>query len=120
MRSLQLGLIPDDENGEVLKRMVEDGDDLTLARPVEFFHVFADEEQANAFASAAAQLPSVAVEAPEVDEEDEVEVWQVCVIRVMAPSHAAITALESELGALAETHGGFADGWGCSPAERPH
>jgi regulator of RNase E activity RraB len=117
MRSLQLGLIPDDENGEVLKRMIEDGDDLTLERPVEFFHVFADEEQANAFASAAGEMPLVAVEAPEVDEED---VWQVCVIRVMAPQHAAITKLESELGALAETCSGYADGWGCSPAERPH
>ncbi len=117
MRSLQLGLIPDDENGEVLKRMVEDGDDLTLERPVEFFHVFADEEQANAFAAAAAEMPSVAVEEPEVDDED---VWQVCVIRVMAPQHAAITESERQLGALAETYGGYADGWGCSPADRPH
>jgi hypothetical protein len=41
----------------------------------------------------------------------------VCVIRVMAPSHAAITALELQLGELAESHRGYADGWGCPPAD---
>ncbi len=115
VRSLQLALIPDDENGEVLRQMVEDGDDLTLERPVEFFHVFADEAQADAFAAAAAQQPALTPEAPEVDDED---VWQVCVVRVMAPTHAALTAQERELAALAESHGGFADGWACSPADR--
>ena len=113
MRELQRAMIPDDENGEVLLRMLDDGDDLSLERPIEFFHVFDDESQAEASA-AAADKPLVTVDEPEVDEED---VWQVCVVRVMAPSHAAITALERELGELAETFGGFADGWGCSPAD---
>ena len=114
MRELQKAMIPDDENGEVLRRMIDDGDDLSLERPIEFYHVFDDESQAEAFASAASDKPLVTVDEPEVDEED---VWQVCVVRMMAPSHAAITALERELGDLAETFGGFADGWGCSPAE---
>ena len=115
MRELQRAMIPDDENGEVLKRMLDDGDDLSLERPVEFFHVFPDEAAAIAFAAAAAERPFVSVDEPEVDEDD---VWEVCVVRIMAPSHSAITALERELGELAETHGGFADGWGCSPADR--
>ena len=57
MRGLQMAMIPDDENGHVLKRMLEDGDDLSRERGIEFFHVFADEDRANAFAEAAAALP---------------------------------------------------------------
>ena len=57
------------------------------------------------------------MEAPEVDEEG---VWEVTVTRVMAPSHAAITALEQELTELADRHRGYPDGWGCDPAVDTH
>lgn len=58
MRELQKALIPDDENGDVLRRMLDDGDDLTLARPIDFFHVFAEESDAQDFAAAAARPSS--------------------------------------------------------------
>ena len=105
--------IPDDDNGQVLRQMLEDGDDLDRARPIDFFHVFADGDDATAFATAAAALADVTVDAPEEDDEG---VWQVAVTRTMAPNHAAITALELQLTELAEAHRGFADGWGCPPA----
>ncbi|MFC3550241.1 ribonuclease E inhibitor RraB [Lysobacter cavernae] len=113
MRELRAMMIPDDENGQVLKQMLEDGDDLERARGIEFYQVFSAEADAQAFAEAAAVLPDLTVDAPEVDDEG---IWQVCAIRVMAPGHAAITALERQLGELAEVHRGYADGWGCSPA----
>lgn len=114
MRGLRMAMIPDDENGQVLKRMLEDGDDLSRERGIEFFHVFADEGRARAFAEAACALPDLDVDPPESDDEG---VWQVCAVRVMVPAHAAITALERELGELAETHGGFSDGWGSPMAD---
>jgi len=113
MRELRAALIPDDENGQVLRRMLEAGDDLAVPRGIEFFHVFADEAGALAFAGAASALPDLAVEAPEVDDEG---IWEVCATRVMAPSHAAITALEATLAQLAGEHGGYPDGWGCMQA----
>ena len=113
MRELKSLLIPDDDNGDVLRQMLEDGDDLDRARPIDFFHVFADGDDATAFATAAAALADVTVDAPEEDDEG---VWQVAVTRTMAPNHAAITALELQLTELAEAHRGFADGWGCPPA----
>ncbi|MBF6023865.1 ribonuclease E inhibitor RraB [Lysobacter niastensis] len=113
MRELRLAMIPDDENGQVLRQMVEDGDDLSVERGIEFFHVFADEARARAFAEAASALPALAIGAPEVDEEG---IWQVVAVRVMAPSHAGITALEKQLVALAGDHGGYPDGWACPTA----
>lgn len=113
MRELKSLLIPDDDNGQVLRQMLEDGDDLDRPRAIDFFHVFADGDGAAAFAAAAAALADVVVGPAEQDDEG---VWQVAVSRTMAPNHAAITALELQLGELAEAHRGFADGWGCPPA----
>lgn len=110
MRELRALMIPDDENGQVLRRMLEEGDDLDQPREIEFFHVFAGEADARAFAAAAASLPDLAVGAPEVDDEG---IWELCATRVMAPSHAAITALEETLAQLAAEHRGYPDGWGC-------
>ena len=110
MRGLRAALIPDDENGQVLRQMLEAGDDLALPRAIEFFHVFAGEADAQAFAAAASALPDLEVDAPTVDDEG---IWEVCATRVMAPAHAAITALENTLAALAGRHRCSPDGWGC-------
>ncbi|GHA68299.1 ribonuclease E inhibitor RraB [Cognatilysobacter bugurensis] len=114
MKSLQRAMLPDDENGEVLRAMLDDGDDLTAEREIEFYLVFAEAEQARAFAAQAAELPDVQVEEPEVDEEG---IWQVAVVRRMAASHAGITGLEHLLATLAKEHAGHPDGWSCDPAD---
>lgn len=113
MKSLQRAMLPDDENGDVLRAMLDDGDDLTLARDVAFLSVFATQAQAEAFAAQAGALEGLRVEAPEVDDEG---IWQVAAIRHMPAAHAAITALENELATLAQAHGGYPDGWSCDPA----
>lgn len=113
MKSLQLAMIPEDENGAVLRRMLEDGDDLTVPREVDFFLVFGEQAAAEAFVPAAAALGDVLVSVPEADDEG---IWQVTVSRHMEPKHAAITALEKELTVLAEPFGGYPDGWGCMQA----
>jgi hypothetical protein len=114
MKSLQRAMLPADENGDVLRAMLDDGDDLTVPRDIEFLAVFATQAQAEAFAAQARALPDLRVEMPEVDDEG---VWQVGCVRHMPASHAGITALEAELAALAQTHGGFPDGWSCDPAD---
>lgn len=117
MRELQRAMIPDDENGEVLRRMLDDGDDLSRDRPIDFFHVFADEADAQDFAAAASARPDLTVEGPEFDDDD--AIWEVTATRVMAPQHKAITALETELSELAAQYRGYPDGWGCDPAADP-
>ena len=114
MRELRLALIPDDETGQVLKRMSEDGDDLDRPRPIDFFHVFAEEADAQDFAAAASAQPDLVVEGPDFDDDD--GIWEVTATRTLAPQHKAITALEAELAALAARYRGYPDGWGCDPA----
>ncbi|GAB6195097.1 ribonuclease E inhibitor RraB [Lysobacter xanthus] len=116
MKSLQSALIPDDENGDVLRAMLEDGDDLTVAREIDFLLVFGEETAAKAFADAATQQDDLVVSAPIVDDEG---IWQVIASRHMVPRHADITKLERALTVLAESFGGYPDGWECTRAAGP-
>lgn len=118
MRALQLALIPDDETGQVLKRMIEDGDDIDRPRAIGFYHVFADESDAQDFAAAASSRPDLLVEGPDFDDDD--GIWEVSASRTMPAQHKAITALEAELGDLAARYRGYPDGWGCDPATATH
>jgi hypothetical protein len=114
MKSLQRALIPDDENGEVLRRMFDDGDDLSLPREIDFHLVFGEEAQARGFAAQAATLPDLLLSVPEVDEEG---IWTVTASRHMSAMHAGITALEQQLALVAQAFEGYPDGWSCGPAE---
>ena len=100
---------PDDENGNVFRRMVRAGDDLSKPRLVDFCHIFPERQQALAFAEI-------------VDDRDlEVciayyearEMWQVTVKRYMVPTYQDVTTLELLLASHAEFVGGKSDGWGC-------
>ncbi len=114
MRGLRAALIPDDETGQLLKQMLEDGDDIDRPRPIGFFHVFAEETDAQDFAAAASARPDLVVEGPDFDDDD--GIWEVTATHVMAAQHKAITALETELAELAARFRGYPDGWGCDPA----
>lgn len=113
MKQLQRAMLPDDDNGEVLRQMLDDGDDLTQPRDIAFFLVFGEQSQAEAFAAQAAEVPDLVVATPEVDDES---IWIVTATRHMPASHAGITGLERLLTALADTYGGYPDGWACPPA----
>jgi hypothetical protein len=105
---------PDDENGDVLRRMHDGGDDLSQPRMMDFCFAFPERRQALAFAEI-------------VDDRDlevcisyyeEREMWQAIVQRHMVPTHRDITALERRLSAQAESVGGEPDGWGCMQVDR--
>jgi hypothetical protein len=42
--------IPNDENGDVLRRMIKNGDDLSQPRMMDFCYIFPERRQALAFA----------------------------------------------------------------------
>jgi hypothetical protein len=105
---------PDDDNGDVLRRMFASGDNLSEPRIIDFCFAFAERRQALAFA--------------EIVDEHDLEVcisfyderggWQAIVKRYMVPTHEDITALETLLVQRAESVGGEADGWGCMQVDR--
>ena len=115
--------IPDDANGDVLRRMLAHGDDLSVPRVFDFEHLFSDQGSARTFAAAAEAL-GFSTKTHLYDEQPRESgtpnQWNVTVNTLMPADHAAITAIESELGALANTMGGYADGWGCMHGTDKH
>ncbi|WP_109485285.1 ribonuclease E inhibitor RraB [Occallatibacter savannae] len=104
-------MFPDDENGDVLRRMVSDGDDLSKPRDIDFVVVFSQEAAASLFADQIRQMGHQVT----VDRTDTAEgfPWDARVVRYMVPEHGAISHFESQLAELAAHHGGRNDGWGC-------
>ncbi|HTM80963.1 ribonuclease E inhibitor RraB [Asticcacaulis sp.] len=109
---------PADENGDVLRSMQADGDDLSVARDIDFSLLFPDEESAKTFCVIFAEKGYEVDYGPwEIDHDNVTDLnfgkWNVQVVHHMAPDHAAITAFEGELQDAATPLGGRNDGWGC-------
>lgn len=102
---------PDDENGNVLWRMAEGGDNLDKAREVDFATVFPDEEAALKFAIYLLRNDQK-VSLTRFEENTEMQ-WQVFAHPRMVPSHDNISKYEALMGDTAARLGGRNDGWGC-------
>ena len=105
----QSAIFPDDENGDVLRRMASHGDNLAAPRNVDFEHIFPSIEAALAFTAEVVNRTDTV----SVNWYDELSSWNVRVTRHMTPTHQGVTELELSLDQVARKHGGKADGWGC-------
>jgi hypothetical protein len=105
---------PSDVNGDVFRRMVGNGDNLSQPRMMDFCHIFPERRQALAFADIVdGRDLTVCISYYEAR-----DMWQVTVKRYMIPTYQDVTALELSLEAQAESVGGEADGWGCMTVKR--
>lgn len=107
--------LPDDENGEVLRQMAEQGDDLTVPREIDFSVIFPTEEAALKFAVLLLRNGQK-VSFSEYEEGDALP-WQVQAHPFMVPSLENISGYEELLGSEAGAFGGENDGWGCEVQE---
>jgi hypothetical protein len=105
------GEIPDDENGDVLRRLLKAGDNLSLPRDVDFSIVFPTKRAAKLFINAiSGDFKSVNYKESHVDPE---LVWDVTAVKFMVPDHQLIGETEDFLAEKAKSFGGRNDGWGC-------
>lgn len=104
-----------EENAEVLRRMIADGDDLTVLRDIDFHHLFLEEADSIAFKHTAREAGY-----PMVDHDfwPEMERWLTAVHVPMLPDLEKITRTELALNALAAPLNGEPDGWGCVEVEK--
>lgn len=104
-------LYPDDDNGNVLWQMAQDGDDLTEAHEIEYSIAFTTKEQAEKcalFLLEEEQKISLFI-----DEETDIAEWIVTIYVYMEPEYSDIVDLEEWFTKIANDHGGEYDGWGC-------
>ncbi|MGN6480537.1 ribonuclease E inhibitor RraB [Luteibacter sp.] len=104
-------MFPDDDNGQVLRQMVAEGDNLSIPREIDFAVLFETEQAALEFCVAMLRQGQK-VSFSEYEDSDEMP-WQVFLHPFMEPSHENISAFEAALEGESEGFGGVLDGWGC-------
>ena len=103
---------PNDENGSVLRSLIERGDPLTEPREINYHFIFPTRSQAIGII----EILTEKQWRLELSWHDERKLWQVTVVQHMTPDHSAITHLENRLIDMAHPLDGTADGWGCFAA----
>ncbi len=102
---------PDDDNGNVLWQMHEDGDDLTEPHEIEYSIAFTTQEQAEKCALyLLAEEQKISLFQ---DEESDAVEWIITIYVYMEPEYSDIVDLEQWFTKIAEEHGGEYAGWGC-------
>jgi hypothetical protein len=105
---------PNDENGDVLRRMQTNGDDLSSPRTVDFEHQFAKKSDALLFLTEVCGGDTKV----RISRASQANIWDVQVSIFMVPTHSAITEAEIRLGNTARKFSGSSDGWGCFNVKR--
>ena len=103
---------PNDDNGDVLRRMADHGFDFSIPHEIEFFAIFATEENAEEIAKVyvrdrEAGRPIRKIETGPYDSGHELFL----AVEMLA-THKNISDFESELLARIADRGGRLDGWG--------
>ena len=102
---------PDDDNGNVLWQMQQDGDDLSVPHEIEYSIAFSSQalaEQCALFLLKEEQKISLFQD----EESDRVE-WIITIYVYMEPDYEDIVDLEQWFMKIAEQNSGEYDGWGC-------
>ena len=109
---------PSDVDGDVLRMIAEDGNDMTQPMEVDFHVATATEEQAEQIADAAEKLGfEVFVDFDDGEDDEDVEdeitePWTCTCRKTMLLQYDAIMAVQAQLDEIARPLGGYADGWG--------
>jgi hypothetical protein len=102
--------LPNDPDGEALRRLAGLGHDLSRAMLIDFFIAVPSEQAGLAVAQAAEGHGYMA----SVEFDDEDQEWTCYCSCEMVPTYPGLIAAQSELEQLASPHGGHPDGWGTS------
>ncbi len=99
---------PDDSDGDALRSIEAQGNDMSASMEIDFPVLFPSEGQASVFAPVAASLGfRVHLSQDEKDLN-----WDVYCTCDMVPEYEEIVRIQHELTAAAKPYGGYSDGWG--------
>ena len=100
---------PDDDNGNVLWQMAEDGDDLTVAHEIEYPIAFKNQETAEKCAL------FLLNEEQKISlfQDEETDEWFITIYVYMEPDYSDIVDLEEWFTKIGIEYNGEYDGWGC-------
>ena len=107
-----LTLFPEDNNGNALWQLFQDGDDLTQTREVEFSVIFPNQQLALKFGQLLLENNQKLSFCPNPSDQD--LPWEITAYPEMAASYENITAYQHLLETSSKSLQGQFDGWYCS------
>ncbi len=100
---------PRDADGDALRRVAEEGSDMSRPMVVDFMIATGSESAGRAIAAAVGPLGYATSVELDGDGRDR---WTVYCTRTMALTYESVIAAQRELDAAARPLGGYSDGWG--------
>lgn len=100
---------PDDDNGNVLWQMAQDGDDLTVAHEIEYSISFKSQETAEKCALFLLQEEQKI----SLFQDEESNEWFISIYVYMEPDYSDVVDLEEWFTKTGQEYNGEYDGWGC-------
>lgn len=98
---------PKDADGEALRRVAAEGNDMTEPMDIDYIVVTPTEQAAFLAATVVTQRGY----SFEISFDEEYQDWICYCTKCMIPDHATIVACQSELDAICKPFGGYSDGW---------
>jgi regulator of RNase E activity RraB len=105
---LELDKLPHDGNGDAIRRVVQDGGDLTRPMLVDFMVAFPSKNATDRFVKAL-ELDTYQVS---VKIDSSGASWTCYCSKMMMLDYASVVAAQQEIDKMAEPFGGYIDGWG--------
>ena len=103
-----LDSIPNDADGEILRSLAENGNDLSKFMVIDF-HIIVPDQNTGAFLGDEGRLAGYK---PELFYNEDVDEITLQASKLMLPEYQALIDAQVELGRMALPHGGTIDGWG--------
>lgn len=99
---------PNDADGDALKRVEDDGSDMSKPMVVDFHIAVPNKVAAEKIA---AQVKSLGYSS-EIWQDEELGEWNCECSKAMLATYNEIVLCQKELDRVAKSHGGYTDGWG--------
>lgn len=107
---------PNDATGDALKRMENDGSDLSM--PMEFdFCIGLPSETAGT--KMTKQIESLGFDV-NVEKDDKTQEWTCYCTKTIIPTYDEVSGIEKQLSLVAKPYGGYSDGFGSYGNENPN
>jgi regulator of ribonuclease activity B len=108
MRALMPDDLPNDSDGDALRRLVRDGSDLSKPMTIDFAVAVPDKFAGEAVAERASSLGF----RPHIYHDAKDDSWTCNCTKVLVPDYCAIVAIQKRLDEISRPFGGKSDGWG--------
>lgn len=99
---------PNDADGDAIRRVASDGNNMDQPMSVDFPVVLPDEVSAQRFA----ELAKPHGYESRLYKDEEAEGWDIICVKEMILTYDAVIAVQDKMNVLSKPPGGYSDGWG--------